>query len=138
MKKWLIVAGLVPVIGVCLIVGSFLLCLQIVDRKEARVDPVENTIHCVISGYYLLPVSVEGPFPHWSNDLLLTLKPGRRLPATGRQEFTLGQDFTVRYDMVKAGTILVDADRRVVTVEVQYVDDYWWCKVNGDFPLRRE
>ena len=120
-----------------LAISSFLLggSIRIENRREARIDTTKNAVQCIISGYHPMLISVEGPFPRWSNDMYATLTEGRRLPSKGSIRLIYPDDFASRYDIVKAGSIIVDADKRLVTVDLQYVDGYSWCKVTGDFPI---
>lgn len=106
------------------------------DRREAWLNENGDEILCVVAGYLPVPISVEGPYPHWSNSLHIKLKRALSLPLHEDAQLEYGKDFTVGYDGVQSGKILLDAKKMVLIVDVEFPPSYSWQKTRGTFPLK--
>ena len=111
-------------------------CARIATHRYASINPTMNSVGLAVSGYYLCPLSAEGPFPPWSNTVRMQLNPGITLPKSGRKEYVAGTDFSSRYDKVESGTMIVDISNLTVTVRFKYIPEYCRCRVQGTFPLK--
>ena len=120
------------------IAGFMCSCANIETRRFAAINRADNSIYFQVSGFNSSPLTPEGPFPRWANDLKITMTEGRDIPTTGKREFSAGTDFSERYDAVESGTILLDHDKRQVNVNVKYMKSYRWNRVNGRFPITED
>ena len=113
-------------------------CANIETQRYATIDRSEGSIFAQVSGFNSSPLTAEGAFPRWSNDLKVFMKPGVEIPKTGRREFQAEKDFTAQHDVVESGTIVVDEDAKRVEVNVTYTKDYRWNRTTGRFPIKEE
>ena len=113
-------------------------CVNIETKRYAAINRSENSIYLEVSGFNSSPLTVEGPFPRWSNRLKVTIKKDREIPKTGKCVLSAGKDFSAQYNQVESGTIAVDRDNKKVDVKVKYVDSYWWNRVKGRFTITED
>ena len=112
-------------------------CVRLETKRVAVLNTQERTIYFNVSGFVTFPLTAEGPFPSWDNDLLVQLT--TILPTTtGQTVLVAGPDFSTKYGEVNSGTVTIDHQRKTATISVQYTDDYWWNRVRGRFPIKEE
>ena len=125
---------LVFVVGALLVIG---LCsgARVATNRKAIISNSEKIIHCRISGFVLFPITPEGAFPHWVNGIDILLNDEVAPPKSGRIEYTAFKDFKTRYDEITAGSVVLDFQNNIVTVNFTYNDTYKFQRVRGDFPI---
>lgn len=124
----------------CLIGCTMVLCscANIETRRIAVFDKAQGSIYFLVAGFNTSPITPEGPFPRWSNDLMVNMKPGLEIPQSGKVALSAGIDFTTRYDAVESGVILIDQDEQQIEVNLEYTKTYVWNRVRGLFPIAQE
>ena len=125
-------------LGTVLTICFLCSCAHIETNRYASLDPKNKTIHFKVSGFIASPLTAEGPFPSWSNNLLVKLNDNALISDRGQKTFESGIDFSTQYNEVKSGTIILDQTHKTATIAVKYSDDYLWNRVNGTFPIREE
>ena len=110
-------------------------CTNIETRRIARLNQNQGSVEFQVSGFYNIPLTAEGPFPKWSNDLKVILRPGKEIPKVGKQTFTAWSDFSTLYDAVESGTVVIDRDKQQIDVNVKYTKLYSFNRANGRFSI---
>ena len=135
MKRMMIIGSVVFLVSIAAFMCS---CANIETHRFAAINRAENSIYFQVSGFNSSPLTPEGPFPRWANDLKVTMEKGRGIPTMGNRQFSASTDFSARYNEVESGTMLVDQDKKRIDVNVKYVKSYWWNRAKGRFPITED
>jgi hypothetical protein len=99
-----------------------------------------RSVSFIVKGYYNSLLTYEGPYPAWSDDIMVTFNDQTatdqlRNP-TKNSTFEFGRDFVSRIGSIHSGRILVNGIDHTATLEVEYADDVSYKKrINGIFEL---
>lgn len=135
MKKIVLIVSGLLLSGMAVFLCS---CANIATRRFATINRTEGSIYCQISGFNTSPLTAEGPFPRWVNDVKLIISLGHNIPATGMTNFTANSEFVSQYDAVESGSLLVDMDKKQIELNVKYAQSYWWNRAKGRFPITED
>jgi len=116
--------------------GFFCSCTRVRTEKFATVDNVKGIIWIVERGFVACPLTPEGPFPRWSDDLQIQLTDATILSSSTPKTLEAGKDFSTLYNKVQAGKVTLDRNGRTVVVNVVYTQSYWWTRINGRYKIR--
>ena len=118
------------------VLGYFCSCSKVGTAKYATLDPLNGTITIVEQGIVAAPLTAEGPFPRWSEDLQIQLRDPSMLISVTPQTLVAGPDFSTRYDMVQTGKVTLDRKAKLVIVDVSYKESHGWSRINGKYRIR--
>jgi hypothetical protein len=113
-------------------------CSCVATRRVAYINRTINTIRLEVHGFVAMPLTGEGPFPAWSDDLSVKFNPGVSFPDDGRRTYVAGSDFTCRHNKVESGSVVVDMTKQTVTVRVRYTREYRGSRLGGTYAIRED
>ena len=95
-------------------------CARITTERYAYINPTMNAVELSIDGYYLAPVTGEGPFPDWSDSVWVQLNPKTTLPGHGRKEYmATPEELSLSAGALKAKYKMSFADAFIASTALQ-------------------
>jgi hypothetical protein len=136
MQKPQKVASALAVLLVLIFVSSFFCgsILQFETDRFARIESSDSILF-VVRGICPCPLTVEGPFPKWSDATRAKFKSTNAVQLGQPAEYNLGHDFTVQYGALESGQISIDPINKTAVLTGKYTREYQSSRVMGKFPI---
>ena len=111
--------------------------LQFETDRFARIESSDSILF-VVRGTCPCPLTVEGPFPKWSDATRAKFKLTNAAQFGQPTEYNLGDDFTVQYGALEFGHISIDPINKTAVLTGKYTSNYQSSRVMGKFPLTKD
>jgi hypothetical protein len=112
----------------------------VVTKRRVLLNDNLQQVQFVIDGYYFMPISVHGPFPSWSDSVLIKVRPQNLYEEIKAKNGSVTLIFPKDYDALIGdqveGEIVFDNERRLVNLRATYSkSENYKSKLNGDYVL---
>jgi hypothetical protein len=102
--------------------------------RDVHADLSSGQIWVSRKGRRMAMLTPEGPFPKWSQTVVLSTRRG--LPRDRKVTLRIPGDADVRYDALASGSVTLRCRWRLATVWASPSDEYGWLFLNGPYPLK--
>jgi hypothetical protein len=134
-QRTVLVAASIAGVFIASVIACMCSCTQVETNRFAEYDHTNNTMLFVVSGFRACPITVEGPFPRWTQAVKVLFRADNVLNGAATNTYTFDTDFSTQYDLTSAGVVRIEPTSMTASIDLRYTDQYVWKKVKGDFPV---
>jgi hypothetical protein len=111
-------------------------CTQVETKRFAKYDTVNNSMLFVVSGFRACPITVEGPFPRWTQAVKVLFRADNVLNGAATKTYTFDTDFSTQYNLATAGVVRIEPTSKTAFIDLRYTDRTCGRKSKAIFLLR--
>ncbi|MFZ1613310.1 MAG: hypothetical protein WAT51_04000 [Holophaga sp.] len=107
-----------------------------VETDRFAEPQADGSILFAVNGFVACPLTVDGPFPRWNNNMTAIFNRGVVFSPRQDATYHLSKDFTAQYGMLTSGEMTISPEKNEINLVVSYAGEYQWNRVRGKFPIR--
>jgi hypothetical protein len=114
----------------------------VVTKKRVLFRDDSRQVQFIIDGYYLMPTSAHGPFPSWSDSVLIKVRSQELYEEIKSKKDVVIIQFPADYDArigdQLSGKIIFDNMQHIARLEAVFSkEDIYKSKLNGEYDISK-
>jgi hypothetical protein len=112
--------------------------LHVITKRELRIDHDRLTALFIVRGYYNSLLTTEGPYPDWSDSVLVSFRDSEKLKEFSNAKndliYSYPQDYSSLVGEVRSSSIRIISSNHTAFLDAKYKEvDSYKARLNGTY-----